>query len=181
MTQGQTLTPEEEKLIDQQVSRHKSSQFASYLLWFFLGIFGVHRFYNGVIKTGIIQASLLITAFLLLICLGLLDLPTDTTALEEYTQCSELHPDDLRICMPYIDQFLEDQNKGDGKYANLLSALIFILLGIILFWWSIDAFLIPGLVRRKNQQIRHKCVQEVLRHRRMQMQQHEDYPQQSQY
>ncbi|MGL4666778.1 MAG: NINE protein [Saezia sp.] len=165
MIQEQTLTPEEEKFIDQEMRRRGNSKLISYLLWFFLGVLGVHRFYNDAIKTGIIQVSLLITGFMLLIYLGSLDLPTDTTALEKYTQCSELHPNDLQTCMPYIDQFLEDQEKGDGKYANRLSVLIFILLGIIVLWWLVDAFLIPSLVERKNQSIRQKYGQKALSQR----------------
>lgn len=165
MIQEQTLTPEEEQLIDQEMRRRGNSKLISYLLWFFLGFLGVHRFYNDAIKTGIIQASLLITGFLLLIYLGSLDMPINNAALEAYTQCSELHPNDLQTCMPHIEQFSQDWKKGGGHYYTFLSTLIMIILCVIPLWWFIDAFLIPSLVERKNQTIRQKYGQKVLSQR----------------
>jgi len=66
---------------------HRKSTGASYLLWFFLGFLGAHRFYLGRKGTGIVQ---------LLMCLS--------------------------------------------------------IVGIIplAFWWLIDAFMIPGMVRDEN-------------------------------
>ncbi|WP_024697167.1 TM2 domain-containing protein [Pseudomonas avellanae] len=48
-----------EMLIEQKVANAKKSTGAAYLLWFFLGGFGGHRFYLG--KTGTAVAQLLIT------------------------------------------------------------------------------------------------------------------------
>ncbi len=66
---------------------HRKSAGASYLLWFFLGFFGAHRFYLGRTRSAIVQ---------LLMCLS--------------------------------------------------------IVGIIplAFWWLIDAFLIPDMVRDEN-------------------------------
>lgn len=66
---------------------HRKSTGASYLLWFFLGFLGAHRFYLGRTGTGIMQ---------LLMCLS--------------------------------------------------------VVGIIplAFWWLIDGFMIPGMVRDEN-------------------------------
>lgn len=43
------------------------SKLVAYLLWFFLGGFGVHRFYLGRIKTGIAQALLAVSGMFLLV------------------------------------------------------------------------------------------------------------------
>ena len=66
---------------------HRKSAGATYLLWFFLGFFGAHRFYLGRTRSAIVQ---------LLMCLS--------------------------------------------------------IIGIIplAFWWLIDAFLIPDMVRDEN-------------------------------
>ncbi len=40
---------------------NRKSVAATYLLWFFLGMFGAHRFYAGSKKTGFIQLALLLS------------------------------------------------------------------------------------------------------------------------
>ncbi|WP_091950306.1 TM2 domain-containing protein [Phyllobacterium sp. YR620] len=42
-----TLSTNEQILIEQRISNDAKSMFAAYLLWFFLGGFGIHRFYLG--------------------------------------------------------------------------------------------------------------------------------------
>jgi len=48
-----------EMLIEQKIANTKKSTGVAYLLWFFLGGFGAHRFYLG--KTGTAVAQLIIT------------------------------------------------------------------------------------------------------------------------
>ncbi|EJM73393.1 TM2 domain-containing protein [Pseudomonas sp. GM55] len=48
-----------EMLIEQKVANAQRSTGVAYLLWFFLGGFGAHRFYLG--KTGTAAAQLIIT------------------------------------------------------------------------------------------------------------------------
>lgn len=48
-----------EMLVEQKVANAKKSTGVAYLLWFFLGGFGGHRFYLG--KTGTAVAQLIIT------------------------------------------------------------------------------------------------------------------------
>ena len=48
-----------EMLIEQKVSNAQKSTGVAYLLWFFVGGFGGHRFYLG--KTGTAVAQLIIT------------------------------------------------------------------------------------------------------------------------
>lgn len=79
---------------------NKKSTLVAYLLWFFLGWFGGHRFYLG--NTGTAIALLLITIFsivLSVIGIGLLGL------------------------------------------------------GVVAIWVLVDAFLIPGMVRTKNNEL----------------------------
>src|SRR5437763_13970176 len=50
---------------------NKKSMAVSYLLWFFLGTFGGHRFYNGKTGSAVTQLLLTIFGFLLLFAYGL--------------------------------------------------------------------------------------------------------------
>jgi len=47
------LTERELLILRQEVDSRKKSVAAVWLLWFFLGVFGAHRFYMGRIGTGI--------------------------------------------------------------------------------------------------------------------------------
>lgn len=69
---------------------HRKSTGAAYLLWFFLGFTGAHRFYLGQKGTGIVQLLMLLSV------IGIVPLA---------------------------------------------------------FWWLIDAFLIPGMVRDENMDV----------------------------
>lgn len=60
MSDEPTLTSKEEKIIAQKVKRHGSSTAISYLLWLFLGLYGIHRFYNGRTQSGCIMAGLMV-------------------------------------------------------------------------------------------------------------------------
>lgn len=76
---------------------NKKSLFVAYLLWFFLGGFGAHRFYLGAKTSGLVM--------LLLMLVGVI------------------------------------------TYVVLVGALF---MGVVGVWWVIDAFLIPGLASRYN-------------------------------
>ena len=56
-----TLTTEQQTLVEQRLSNEKKSTGVAYLVWFFLGSLGVHRFYLG--RTGSGVAMLLLTVF----------------------------------------------------------------------------------------------------------------------
>ena len=46
-------------MIEQRISNEKKSEFAAYLLWFFLGTFGVHRMYLNRWVCGFFMLALL--------------------------------------------------------------------------------------------------------------------------
>lgn len=78
----------------------KKSTGIAYLLWFFLGALGVHRFYLGQTGTGVAMAVISVAS--------------------------------------WITVFI-----GIG----------FVGLAIIGIWWLVDAFLIPGITTRVNQEL----------------------------
>ncbi|MBB3608192.1 TM2 domain-containing protein [Rhizobium sp. BK602] len=54
------LSVQEQMLIEQRVTNEAKSVGAAYLLWFFLGYFGAHRFYLGRVGSGAAQLILLV-------------------------------------------------------------------------------------------------------------------------
>jgi TM2 domain-containing membrane protein YozV len=53
------ISTQQQMLIEQRVTNEAKSTGAAYLLWFFLGTFGAHRFYLG--RTGTAVTQLLMT------------------------------------------------------------------------------------------------------------------------
>lgn len=54
------FTYSERMFIETEVEKRRKTKLFAYILLFFLGVFGAHRFYFGKNKTGIIQLSLTI-------------------------------------------------------------------------------------------------------------------------
>ncbi len=52
------LSTQQQLLVEQRLANEKKSAGVSYLLWFFLGIFALHRFYLGKIGSGAAQVAL---------------------------------------------------------------------------------------------------------------------------
>jgi TM2 domain-containing membrane protein YozV len=61
------LSTQQQMLVEQRLSNDKKSTVVAYLLWFFLGGFGGHRFYIGKTGTAITQLLLLIFGFILMV------------------------------------------------------------------------------------------------------------------
>jgi TM2 domain-containing membrane protein YozV len=59
-----TLSTEQQILIEQRVTNEAKSTTTAYLLWFFLGMVGAHRFYLGKTGSGIAIAVLSLLGFL---------------------------------------------------------------------------------------------------------------------
>jgi TM2 domain-containing membrane protein YozV len=51
------------QLIEQRVANDGPNAAVSYVLWFFLGLLGVHRFYLGKVGSGVVMLVLTITFF----------------------------------------------------------------------------------------------------------------------
>ncbi|WP_244176652.1 TM2 domain-containing protein [Thioclava sediminum] len=61
------LTTEQQILIEQRIANDAKSPVVAYLLWFFLGMLGAHRFYLGKTGTGVAQLILCILGWLTLV------------------------------------------------------------------------------------------------------------------
>lgn len=153
------LTMEEETFVDQKVNTYGKSKAISYLLWFFFGIFGVHRFYNGLIKSGIAMILLYVIG----IALTLISLFSmmNISDMKRYSDCVQANPHRAeRVCARYLE---------DNTSIEKISVIPAITGGLFIFfvglWWLIDAFLIPGIVNRQNEVLRDKYTAEVLARR----------------
>ena len=58
------LSTQEQILIEQRVTNEAKSVGAAYLLWFFLGTLGAHRFYLGRTGSGVVQLLLFVLGWL---------------------------------------------------------------------------------------------------------------------
>ena len=61
-------------LIEQRLANEKPSKGIAYLLWFFVGSFGVHRFYLGETTTGAIMLGLWLLGVLSFFVIGFISL-----------------------------------------------------------------------------------------------------------
>lgn len=150
-----TLTEQEQAQVERRVNNSGKSVFLSYFLWLFVGLIGVHRFYNKQNKLGFLTIMLCIAGIVALF------IPVHTQ-MPEYTQCVQSSmrsyaPSTENTCQPQVS------NLSSAGKASMLSgtALIFALF----IWWLVDAFLIPRTVRKNNQELRLKFQDEVLKQR----------------
>lgn len=102
------LSTQEQILIEQRVANEARSTGAAYLLWFFLGCLGAHRFYLGRTTSAI--------AMLALFVVGLL---------------------------------------------TAAAGIGIILLAVVAIWALLDAFMIPGFIRRHKEEVRQSFATHV--------------------
>jgi len=120
---------------------NKKSKLVSYLLWLFLGGFGAHRFYNRRVKSGL---ALLATAIGggVLYFLAMKPMFDYIAANPQAAQ----NPED-----PAVQQAM-----GEVAMQAFQSPLFYAglaLIAVYVIWWIVDAFLIPGWVRRHNEEL----------------------------
>jgi TM2 domain-containing membrane protein YozV len=120
---------------------NKKSKLVSYLLWLFLGGFGAHRFYNRRVKSGLAMLATAIGAGVLyfLAMKPLFDYMASNPQ-------AASNPED-----PAVQQAMSEI--GAQMITSPLFYAAMALLLIYIIWWIVDAFLIPGWVRRHNEEL----------------------------
>jgi hypothetical protein len=132
---------------------NKKSKLVSYLLWLFLGWAGAHRFYNRHIKSGIAQLLSVIGGYAALAKAYLPVMHADggysqkvmEAAQKAASEGKELDPSALPPAPPELQAAYEGMLSDPFLYVGGA------LLAIYSIWWIVDAFLIPGWVRRHNE------------------------------
>ena len=118
----------------------KKSKLVAYLLWFFLGAFGAHRFYAKRVLSGFIQLLMWIGGFALMVIAMM-------PAMEPLQKNAEAEaagtPD------PALEQAAAEAVAVVFQSPMFLAG--FALLAIFTIWWFVDSFLIPGWIRRHNE------------------------------
>lgn len=114
----------------------RKSAGVAYLLWFFLGTFGAHRFYLKRTMSGWIQFGVHVGGWVLI-----------ALALWHVGQGSYVHVDEPGNYMMHMSW-------SAAVSGGILAWLGWVLLAIVWPWWIVDAFLIPGMARRFNQRLR---------------------------
>lgn len=118
---------------------NKKSKLVAYLMWFFLGAFGAHRFYLRRASTAVVQLLLWIGAAVLYFI--------TMKPVFDYVAANPnaaANPEDPAVAQA-MQQIAMEAFTSPMFYGALALALIFAI------WWLVDAFLIPGWVRNHNE------------------------------
>ena len=148
------------------VSRSEKSTLIAYLLWFFAFTLLLHRIYlRRYVGVLIMWGFLVILAFI-----GIRIMQAGVDLGTQIIESPEAPAQDRQMARELVST-LEDVRSTDQETKDALGALIEIaerngiavpefpastkvvpiLAGTCLLWWLIDAFLIPGMVRRCNE------------------------------
>ncbi len=118
----------------------KKSKLVAYLLWFFLGAFGAHRFYAKRVLTGFIQLLMWAGAVALMV----IAMMPAWDSLQKSAEADAAGTPD-----PALQQAATEAMAAVVQSPMYLGGLA--LLAIFGIWWLVDAFLIPGWIRRHNE------------------------------
>lgn len=118
----------------------KKSKLVAYLLWFFLGAFGAHRFYAKRVLTGFIQLLMWLGGAALMV---VATMPAWDTIQRSAEAEAAGTPD------PALQQAAAEAMANIFQSPMYLAGLA--LFAIFAIWWLVDAFLIPGWIRRHNE------------------------------
>jgi TM2 domain len=120
---------------------NKKSKLVAYLMWFFLGAFGAHRFYTRQTLSAVIQLLLWVGA-MVLYYIAMKPMFEYIAAHPEAAS----NPEDPAVKQAMEQIFLQ-AFQSPLFYAGAAMAVVFA------FWWLADAFLIPGWIRRHNAEL----------------------------
>ena len=113
----------------------RKSLLLAYLLWFFLGLFGAHRFYTRAGKTGWWMLALHVGGWLLVFIGNWSGAQTDTQTVETVFGSST-----------------NTSITFDGS-GGPLAGIGGVMRSLAWLWWLIDIVLVPGLVRGWNNRL----------------------------
>lgn len=127
---------------------NKKSKLVSYLLWFFLGGFGAHRFYNRRIKSAIAQLLTVIGGYGLAMTAIWPTMQQGMQAAQAAAEKGESF-DPATMPPPTPEQLAAAEAAFQHPMFLIGAALVL----AYIIWWIVDAFLIPGWVRRHNEEL----------------------------
>ena len=113
----------------------RKSLLVAYLLWFFLGLFGAHRFYARAGRTGWWLLTLHVGGWLLVGLGYYWGATTDTQTIETVFGSST-----------------NTSVSFDGS-GGLLAGIGGVMRSLAWLWWLVDIVLVPGLVRGWNNRL----------------------------
>jgi TM2 domain-containing membrane protein YozV len=113
----------------------RKSMPVAYVLWFFLGLFGAHRFYTRAGKTGWLLLALHVGGWLLVGIGYYTGAHTETQTVETV-----------------FGQSTNTSISFDGS-GGPLAGIGGILRSLAWLWWLVDIVLVPGLVRGWNNRL----------------------------
>lgn len=122
---------------------NKKSKLVGYLLWAFLGGFGAHRLYTRQFKSGLAMLALLVAGYGLMMRAMW---PMMQAGIDAAKQAAESGQPVDPAHVPTPDAAAVEAMVQDPTYLVGM-----VLLGIFAIWWIVDAFLIPGWIRRHNE------------------------------
>lgn len=163
------LTLQEESFVDRKVKTYGFSKLIAYLLWFFTGIFGGHRYYTGRIKSGIAMTLLYAAS------VGIIWVSMATTifaamqADNRYSAVPSSLQTDRYNREDECTQYTEPTRRGSNSHPiNFPKGKIILggcIMAIVWLWWLIDAFFLAGIVNRKNDALWEQYAKDVLNRR----------------
>lgn len=163
------LTLQEEEFVDHKVKNYGLSKLIAYLLWFFVGVFGGHRYYTGRIKSGIAMTLLYIVGF------GTIWLSMATTIFSAMETDSRLSQTDNCVqasrynreeaCTQYREQARNSTRQHPISFPKGKIIFGVCILAMMWLWWLIDAFFLAGIVNRKNEALWNQYAADVLKRR----------------
>lgn len=124
---------------------NKKSKLVAYLMWLFLGWVGAHRLYTRHIKSGLAMLATLVAGYGLVLKTMW---PMMQQGIDAARQAAESGEAIDPATVPQPDAAAVQAMVSDPLYLVGMG-----LLAIYTIWWIVDAFLIPGWIRRHNTEL----------------------------